>query len=521
MPFTDGDPRVELMMPAASLIVDHDFTIAAIDRRIFGSFAEHLGRCIYGGLYEPGHAQADANGFRRDVLALVKELGVSIVRYPGGNFVSNYRWEDGVGPRELRPRRRESAWLAIETNQFGTDEFIDWCRTAEVEPMLALNLGTRGVEAAGDYAEYCNHPHGTTLSDRRTANGHPQPHDVRLWCMGNEVDGPWQHGHKSASEYGKLVRESVKAMGLPDNNRSSTPMPAQEYIACGSSGRGMPSFGAWEREVLEECYDQVHYISLHTYYGCADGDRATFLARSHEMGSFIGEVVATCDAVKARRRSARTIYLSFDEWNVWYHSHSLDLKNPAWMVAPPQLEDVYDAADALVVGGMLITLLNHADRVKIACLAQLVNVIGPIMTRTGGPAWRQTIFHPFALASRYARGTVLRSTSASPTYACAAGKDIPYLDATVVRHDDGGVAIFVLNRHLSEALDFTCVLRSFAPLMLNNWHLLAETDLTATNTEAEPNRVVTRAGQGAVVAGNRLQASLPPASWSVFVLTLA
>ena len=505
-------------MPTTRCIIDRDFVVGTIDPRLYGSFAEHLGRCIYGGLYEPGHPTADANGFRGDVLELVRELGVTLVRYPGGNFVSNYRWEDGVGPRELRPRRREGAWNSIETNQFGTDEFITWCRLAEVEPMLAVNLGTRGALEAGDYADYCNHPSGTALSDQRAANGHPQPHGVKLWCLGNEMDGPWQFGQKTAVEYGRLAREAAKAMSGPDATQNLRNPGNQEFVACGSSARTMSTFGSWERQVLEECYEKVQYLSLHTYAGNRDGDLPTFLAQSALMGTFIDEVITICDAVRAQKRSNKRIDLSFDEWNVWYHSAGKDQAQAAWQVAPPLLEDVYDAADALVVGGMLIAMLNRADRVRIGCLAQLVNVIGPIMTRNDGPAWRQTIFHPFALTSRYGRGTALRVVVEGSTYACAAGPAIPMVEAAVLRQEDGGVVVFVLNRDLREVQDLQVELRGFETLQLAEWTLIHEADLNAVNDEAAPERVRPRTQHGAKFTGQVLTAPLPPTSWNMLRL---
>ena len=498
------------------IIIDEEFSVGAVDPRLFGSFAEHLGRCIYGGLYEPGHPTADSSGFRQDVIALVKELGVTVVRYPGGNFVSGYRWEDGVGPRELRPRRRESAWTSIETNHFGTDDFVDWCKITGVQPLLAVNLGTRGAAEAADYAEYCNQPAGmTTLADRRASNGHLQPHGIKLWCLGNEMDGFWQLGAKTATEYGKIAREAAKSMTIPSGGAAEAGVADQEFIACGSSGTDLPTFGAWEREVLEECYDYVHYISLHIYYNNANKDMPTFLASGALMAEQIKGVIATCDAVMARRKTKRRINLCFDEWNVWYHSREKDRAQKPWQVAPPILEDVYDAADALVVGGLLITLLKHADRVKIGCLAQLINVIGPIMTRTNGPAWRQTIFHPFALTSRHGRGTSLQTKVIAPTYACAAGEAIPVVDAACVATATGGVNVFVLNRDLNGEREVSLELRGFPNLTLDGWDLLHSTDLTLINDEAGPERYAPRSGGTAKMIGNQLRISVPGASWSV------
>jgi alpha-N-arabinofuranosidase len=178
-------------MNSATLHLLPTQTVADVPDRLFGSFVEHLGRCVYGGIYEPGHPAADADGHRQDVIELTKELGINVVRYPGGNFVSAYRWEDGVGPREKRPRRLDPAWGTVESNQYGTNEFMQWCKLAGVEPMMAVNLGTRSVQEALDLVEYCNHPSGSAFSDLRRSHGHADPHNVRMWCLGNEMDGSW------------------------------------------------------------------------------------------------------------------------------------------------------------------------------------------------------------------------------------------------------------------------------------------------------------------------------------------
>lgn len=495
----------------ARVVLDREFTIGQTDPRLFGCFVEHLGRCVYGGIYEPGHPAADERGFRKDVLELVRELNIPVMRYPGGNFVSGYNWEDGVGPRESRPRRQELAWRSIEPNTFGTNEFMEWCKLAKTEPMMAVNLGTRGPAEAGRLVEYCNHPGGTRLSDLRRAHGHAQPHNVKLWCLGNELDGPWQIGAKTAHEYGRVACEAAKIMKWVD--------PTIELVACGSSGRTMPTFGAWEAEVLDQCFDYVDYISLHTYLGNYVDDIGNFLAQPDDMGDFIREVIATADYVAAKRRSNRRIHLSFDEWNVWFHTREQDKKIPSWQEAPPFLEDIYTMEDALVVGGMLITLLNHADRVKIACLAQLVNVIAPIMTRTGGGVWRQTTFWPFAQVSALGRGVVLRQVTTSPTYDVKGKRsDVPFLaSACVLNPATGEVTVFALNRSPSQPLTLAVDLRDFPPLTARDWSVLKHENLKVTNSEAH-QPVRPEGVRGALVAENRLTAALPPLSWNVIRL---
>jgi alpha-N-arabinofuranosidase len=507
----------------AHLTVDRDFEIAPLDRRLFGIFVEHMGRCVYTGIYEPGHPTADEQGFRGDVADLTRELGATVVRYPGGNFMSGYNWEDGVGPREDRPVRLDLAWYSTETNQVGTNEFIPWARSVGMEPMLGVNLGTRGPDEARHYLEYVNHPGGTALSEQRRTHGTDAPHDVKLWCLGNEMDGPWQICRKTATEYGRIALETGKLMKMVD--------PTIELAACGSSAHDMPTYGAWEDTVLEHCFDVVDYISLHTYFvkhtlptiapaGTVPTPITTeqYFAQIETTGKFIEEVVAVADAVAARRHSAKRIMLSFDEWNVWYRArHGEHLKPVGWPQAPRLLEEVYNTEDALLVGGVLTTLMNHADRVKVACLAQLVNVIGPIMTEPGGRAWRQTIFHPFAQAARWGRGTVLRPIIRSPAHEDAKHGALPHLVASVV--DDAGTGIttvFVLNRSLGEEMDLTVSLRGLGQdRELVQATQLHHADLQATNTADEPEKVAPTALGGINIDGETLRVTLKPASWNV------
>lgn len=497
-------------MLKASLILDRDYRIGQVDPRIYGSFLEHLGRAIYTGIYEPGHPEADEQGFRRDTLALVKRLGVPLVRWPGGNFVSGYNWEDGIGPKELRPRRPEMAWFSTESNQVGLHEFVDWAAKADAQVMMAINLGTRGADDARNIVEYCNLDTNTYYADLRRKNGAEKPFGVKLWCLGNEMDGPWQIGHKTAVEYARTAHEAGKVMKWID--------PSIELVACGSSSLNMPTFGQWEDTVLDECYDTVDYISMHQYYGNAAGDTPEFLARSLHMDQFIKGVVAICDAVQARKHSRKQINLSFDEWNVWYHSNGHDqayYDSRVWQEAPPLLEDIYTFEDALLVGSMLITLLKHADRVKIACLAQLVNVIAPIMTRPGGGAWCNTIYWPFMHASLYGRGTALQPLVKSPCFATKEFDAVPMLDAVAILQEDGGVTVFAVNRDEKEDLALSLDLRAF-PNMTPYEHLvLHHEDMHAVNTEENPMNV---APQTMPLRGNEAEIRLPARSWNVIRL---
>jgi len=492
----------------ATLRVDPADVIGPITRRLFGSFVEHLGRSVYDGLYEPGHPTADADGFRSDVIELVKELGVTTIRYPGGNFVSGFRWEDSVGPREHRPARLDLAWHSTETNQVGLHEFARWLELVDAELMLAINLGTRGVQEALDLLEYANLPGGTAFSEQRAANGRPDPFAVSMWCLGNEMDGPWQLGHRSADDYGKLAVQTARAMRSFD--------PDLELVVCGSSGSSMPTFGEWERVVLSHAYDEVDFISCHAYYHDA-GDRASFLASSVDMDGFIETVVATADRVKAERQSAKTVNVSFDEWNIWdvERFETVDkiggIDN--WPIAPRLLEDVYTVTDAVVLGSLLISLLKHADRVTSASLAQLVNVIAPIMTEPGGAVWRQTTFFPFAATSAHARGEAVRVALDAPSYETTVFGEVPVLDAvTSFDAGTGESAVFVINRAeqpLELELDFGRRVESATA------RTLSDPDPSAANTLADPERVGLAANDSLTVEGSRGSITLPPISWTV------
>jgi len=497
----------------AHVVLDPADTVAAVDERLFGSFVEHMGRAIYGGIYEPGHATSDAAGWRHDVIDLVRELGVTIVRYPGGNFVSGYDWEDGIGPRDRRPTRLDQAWRSIEPNLVGTDDFIEWARLAGARPMLAVNLGTRGVKAARNLVEYCNGRAGTTYADLRIASGHPEPHDVRSWCLGNEMDGPWQIGHKTAAAYGALAAEAGRAMREVD--------PTVELVVCGSSGSQMPTFGTWEETVLDLTWDVADFISVHAYFDpAAYASVDAYLACSLELDRTLTTVGAIADEVGRRRGSTKRIGLSVDEWNVWRYREHQAREDPQapFRRAPALAEDEQDLADALAVGCLLITLLRHADRVRIACLAQLVNVIPVIRTVDGGPAWRQTTFYPFADVARLGRGTVLSTTLETPTYAVGNERAVDAIGlAAVVDGAGDRVTVFAVNR-IADALDLEVVLHGLRGWRILEHGVLTGPDLSATNTALDPLRVVPADGSGATLAADRLRVALPGRSWNVLHL---
>jgi alpha-N-arabinofuranosidase len=499
-------------MHEARLSIDPVFVVGPVRRGTFGSFVEHLGRCVYTGIYEPGHATADADGFRGDVLALVKELGVSTVRYPGGNFVSGYKWEDGVGPE--RPTRYDLAWHSTETNEFGLNEFMRWTKASGTEAMMAVNLGTRGLEDALDLLEYSNVAGGTALSDLRRSHGAEEPHAITFWCLGNEMDGPWQLGHKTAHEYGRIAAETARGMRQM--------FPDLTLVACGSSSSNMPTFGEWERIVLTEAFDEVDLISAHAYYREED-DLGSFLASAVDLDYFVSAVVATADAVAAQRKSSKRINISFDEWNVWYHEEEVPgvVTGGEWPRAPRMEEDRYTVADAVVVGNLLISLLRNTDRVHSASQAQLVNAIAPIMTEPGGPAWRQTIFHPFALTSRHAAGQVLRVVVDSPRYANARFGESEIVDA-VVTHDaeTGALVAFLVNRATDAPTRVVLDARAMGGLRIVEAITLANDDHHWRASMEDSTSVLPAANETAVLTDGSLSVTLPPVSWTMVRLAV-
>jgi alpha-N-arabinofuranosidase len=509
---------------AARVLVQEGRYRSELDRRLLGSFLEHLGRAVYTGVYEPGSALADNNGFRKDVIAEVKALGVPIIRYPGGNFVSGYNWLDGVGPKAQRPTVLERAWNSLETNQFGTNEFLEWCKLVGSEPLLGFNLGTSTPEMAVALVEYCNVPQGTKWSELRRKHGYEAAHGVKYWCLGNEMDGPWQMGHMTAREYGRKARDAARQIRVVD--------PDVKLIACGSSNTILPTYLEWDREVLEECFDQVDGISLHNYYGntheLTANSTARFLAMNLDMERQIYEIAAVCDYVQGLRRSPKRLWLSFDEWNVWYRARTGLARDGQRHFAPHLLEEVYNLEDALLVGGFLNTLLRQSDRVRVACLAQLINVIAPLVTNETS-VLQQSIYYPYAWALRYARGKVLDLSVESETYPIVAdglrsdfarNEQVPYCDvAATFDGSSGQVCLFMLNRDLESEREVAVDWRNLTPARVLSCETLTGTDLKASNSFAHPEVVAPRTLEFQRV-GSSMTFKLPARSYSVAVVSV-
>ena len=510
------------------VVIDSGRQIAPIDRHLFGSFLEQLGRAIYEGIYDPGSKFADANGFRTDVMKEIRDLGVPIVRYPGGNFVSGYHWLDGVGPKDKRPAVLDRAWNTLETNQFGTNEFITWARQVGTEPLFGLNFGTGTAEDAAALLEYCNVNKGTKWSELRRSHGYDQPHNVKYWCVGNEMDGPWQIGHIPAREYGLKATDAARQMRAID--------PSIKLVACGSSGPFMPTYIEWDRTVLEQCYDVVDGISLHRYWGNTEEtnhDSQTYLAMNLAMDRQIEEIISVCDTVKAQKRSGKQLFLSFDEWNVWYRARTGDAVDGHGKPAPHLLEEPYNLEDALLVGGLINSLIRHSDRVKLACLAQLVNVIAPIMTNSNG-ILRQSIYYPYSWALQHARGAALSIAPQGPGYRVDklgmpledGGLPIPgfgqvaYVDiSATLDADKKSATILMLNRDIEKPQDVEIAWHDLTPTAVTTFETITGPDLKALNTFEQPNKIVPQKLENPKV-GSRMSVRLPAHSYSVLTLSL-
>ena len=481
----------------AKLTLDTQYHNGAIDPRIFSGFLEHMGRAVYEGVYDPASPLADANGLRKDVLDAIRGLRMPLVRYPGGNFVSNYDWTDGIGPKNKRPRRPDFAWKSIESNQFGTDEFMQWCKEAQTAPMMAVNLGTKGVAEAGALLEYCNLPTGTYWADQRAANGHPEPYGVKTWCLGNEMDGPWQAGHVPAEEYARRADQAGKYMRGLD--------PSIELVACGSSGRFMSTYMSYDRIALEYCWESVSYVSAHRYSNNNRNDTAWFLAEGVEIERIIEDYAGLFDYVRGLKRSEKHVYLSFDEWNVWYKDMQMDGK---WTEAPHLIEEVYNLEDALVCAQYLNAFVRRADVVKIGCIAQIVNIIAPMLAKSDG-LLIQSIYYPFALMAEHSKGKSLRPVLDGPTYTAGERGETPVLDVSSSLAEDGTLAVFVVNRSQTEAVTLDVVLADVKATGVLGVDVLAGTDAKAANTWENPNVLAPKAGTATLTETGGISVTVP------------
>jgi alpha-N-arabinofuranosidase len=496
-------------MAQATVYIDTNRVISAISPLLFSGFAEHMGRCIYEGIYDPASPHADDHGLRRDVLAALRDLNLRCIRYPGGNFLSGYYWEDGIGPKDQRPRRRNLAWKSIETNQFGTDEFLHFCRELNAEPMLAVNMGTGTIQDAANLVEYCNAPTGTVYGDQRARNGHVDPYGVKYWCVGNEMDGSWQIGQLPADEYGRKALEAAKMMRWHD--------PSIETVLCGSSHARMPTYPDWDRTTLEIAWEHVNYHSMHYYATNRNDDTASYLALSADFENCVDTLTGVLRYVKAKKRSKHDVYLSWDEWNVWYKDRSNDGN---WTEAPHLSEEVYNLEDALVVAQWLNVFLRKSDVVKIACIAQIVNAISPLTT-TCDSLLKHTTYYPLLLFSKLATGIALDVNVKSPTYQTEKFGEMPLLDVSSSYDEvNNGQAIFIVNRSQTGSMIVELHWQDRTPEAISAAHQLSGTDPKAFNSFENPSRVVTTQITAPKLDGKRTVLKVPPLSFTALEVKL-
>jgi alpha-L-arabinofuranosidase len=490
----------------AQVYIDKNRILAPISPLLFGGFAEHMGRCIYEGIFDPKSAHADEHGFRKDVLDALREQAYTTIRYPGGNFLSGYNWLDGVGPKVQRPRRRELAWQSIETNQFGTNEFIDFCKVINAEPRLGVNMGTGSVQSASDLVEYCNVAGGTYWSDLRASHGYRAPHNVRYWCVGNEMDGPWQIGHLDAVAYGNKALEAAKMMKWQD--------PSIKTVLCGSSSDKMPTYPEWDRTALEIAWEHVDYLSMHYYAGNRENDTASFLASAVAFERFVDTLEGTLRYVKAKTRSKHDVFLSWDEWQVWYKGDPLQGN---WTEAPHLAEEMYNLEDALVVAQWLNVFLRKSHVLKIACVAQIVNVISWLHTRRD-ELLKHPSFYVFKLVSNHAHGDTLDVHVKAPLLNTRLYDQAPILDVSAsLDVETGRGALFLVNRSQTDAVTTELIWQDQQAMQIKQAWQLAGSDPKAVNTWDDPERLVARGIPAPAVTDDRATVTLPPLSFTALI----
>jgi alpha-N-arabinofuranosidase len=490
-------------MKKTVVIYQKEYQISPVDPRIFGGFLEHMGRAVYEGVYDPQSAHADADGFRKDVLDALKPMAYTAMRYPGGNFASGYHWMDGIGPKEKRPTIRELAWQSLETNQFGTDEFVKLARMMDWTPMMTINLGTGTPEEARNWVEYCNSPTGSLYSNMRAANGSAEPYDLKLWCLGNEMDGPWQLGHVPADQYAIRAQQAAKLMKDID--------PSLELVACGTCAPDLPTYMEWDRTVLEYIGGFADYISLHRYVGNHSGDSADYLAVTNSIDQQIEEMDAVCRFVQARNRSKKRHYLCFDEWNVWYRARGAEYQDGKGKFAPHLIEEEYNLEDVLVVAGFLNSFIRHADVVKIANIAQIVNVIAPILTR-GDDMLLQTIYYPFLMVAQRRDGIALQPVVKGPGYESASYGYVNDIDTSAILGDES-LHVFLTNRNLKESASVEVHFPGGALTDLQSAEIVSGSNPDDRNTYEQPNLITNQPFQNATIIDGVAKLEIPPLSF--------
>ncbi len=492
----------------AKIKIDLDRKIGNVDRRIYGGFIEHLGRCIYGGIYEEASPLSDSDNFRKDVLEAARPLRMPLLRWPGGNFVSGYHWVDGIGPQEDRPRRIELAWLSEESNRFGTDEFMHYCSVLGTEPYICVNMGTGTMDEAQAWVEYCNGTSNTYWANLRRKNGHEEPYRVKYWGLGNEMYGRWQIGALSAEDYVKKAREFAKVMKWID--------PSIELVSCGQTG-----WTDWDRIVLEGLAPYVNYHSIHIYTGSSD--YYSNVLAPHQAERALRNCRAMIDLVRYNQNISHPIHVAYDEWNVWFRERTPESK----------LEERYTLADSLAVATYLNIFIRYCQTVKIANLAQLVNVIAPIFTNKEG-LFLQTIYHPLRLYAEHMQDIALDAFVECETYAPQADQETsqwphrvadmgPFnlLDVAVTCDTTGKeLMVSVVNRDLEKAHTTTIQLADNAAIASGVGYEVNGANPDIVNSFEQPHNVGMQE-RSLDLAGQDVTYTFPAHSLTVLKLRLA
>jgi len=486
--------------------IDPERTLGDIERNIFGGFAEHLGRCIYGGIYDPDSPLADEDGLRSDLREALQRLNMPIVRYPGGNFVSGYRWMDGIGPRLERPARHDLAWNAVESNQFGTNEFIRFCRKLNSEPYLVVNCGDGDMREARDWVEYCNGTGDSALVKLRREHGFEEPHRVKYWGIGNEVDGPFQIGYKTAEEYARAVTEFGKVMKRVDPDIKLAASATCRW-------RGFVERG---QLILEQAGDLIDYMAIHWYVGNAANDFAAYMTLSDLFEERLSAYEGLIRAVRLDKGIKHPIYITVDEWNVWYRMRS----RPRGIAEQNKLAEIYNLEDALVVAMHFNAFIRHAYSVRMANIAQIVNVIAPIFTRRDGLVL-QTIFYPFELYSRTCGQIALDVWWQGETFSGGEYTGIRTLDVSATLDEaQKQLVLYVVNRSRTEAMETTISLTTGRFTGSVRAFVVNGPDIKAENTFATPNAVGT--SENTLTAkGQSLAYTFEPHSVTVLVCAIS
>lgn len=525
-------------MKEARIHIHPRFLIGDISPRLYGAFLEPIGTMVNGSMYNPMHPTADADGFRQDFLEALKAAGLPALRLPGGNFVSGWDWKSSIGPREKRKTQLDTAWFQYYTNDVGYDEYLKWTQMVGAEPLVTINLGTNGLRDALHIVEYTNHPAGSYWSDLRREYGREAPYGVRTWYLGNEMDGPWQIGswEKNPRGYGILAHEVSKGMKWID--------PSIETVACVSSSPFLAHYPQWDLEVLQECYETVDYISLHHYHIAPPGDYGALLGGSCYFEDYIKTEIGLCDFMKTKLRSPKKMMLSFDEYGsreqplkgvlpgrgtVWEHEFNRERgyvrHDPDKMDSDTPFIQRGGMLDALSSASTLLTLLRHADRVKIGCMTSGLHTLA---AASHDHVWKPAAHYPFAHLMKYGRGVSLRTAVSSDTYDIpgyapshqfqySTQKGISFVDAAAAFNKESGeLAVFAVNRDCEHARLLNIDAQAFEGCRLIEHIQLHSDDLHLMNTWEKPDAILPKVNPDTSFHHGKLTAVIPPLSWNVF-----